>query len=254
MKRLFVLLFLLIAATAWADSTVVVRQPSCKKACTDGTFLSCQNFEGTGFDNSESWITQVSDGIADPDYVTTHLRGSQSLRMGDDTSVGTYAMYKFSDDTGVGAVYGFFRLRMVDLPSSTYEVMQLWNVQGPLTEPSAYEAHDMIWISSTGVLQIHCNNGETFNGTAQLAINTTYYVWYYISRTSHTNGAGWVKVSTSPQIPEANEITYSGGEQGSCSYTSANSIMFSTFHGGDYEYIVDQSLVSVSAIGTICAD
>lgn len=33
----------------------------------------CQNFEGTGYDNSESWS-----GTSDPDYTTTVLLGSQS--------------------------------------------------------------------------------------------------------------------------------------------------------------------------------
>lgn len=255
MKKLLVLILLLFAVPCWSD-TVTVRQPSCKKACTDGTFLSCQNFEGTGFDNSEYWVTEdgSSGGVINPDYTTDPGRGSQSLRVKDDTNVGTYAVHKYGDNTGVNNIYGFFRIKLIDLPSGTYELFQTYNIQGDSFPPDSIEAHDMIWISSTGVLQIHCNNGETFNGTTQLSTGTWYYVWYYIARSTNSDGNGWVKVSTIPFIPEANEITYSGGEQGGCSYTKQNAIGFTTMHGMGYEYLIDQSIVSASAIGTICAD
>lgn len=221
------------------------------------TRLVEQNFEGTGFDNGETWLAGLngtpSTGVVDPDYATGPLRGSQSLRMKDDENYGGFAITKFSDDTGVTGVYGFFRLKIIDRPSTTREIMQLYNAQGPLEEPTAVETHEMIWIGSDGVLHMWpaYNEGEEVAGSTALTNGTVYYVWWHVTRTTLTDGSGWIKLSTTPTLPGSNEISWSNVDLPSASYINVNTLGFTTLHASSYEYIVDQVILDTAAIGSM---
>lgn len=83
-KLLSVLLFLpaclIGGAVSPTDYIAVLGAPQVASAPA-ATYLLNQNFEGTGYDNSESWTETLDGGTVDEDYTTTVLAGSQSLFM-----------------------------------------------------------------------------------------------------------------------------------------------------------------------------
>lgn len=214
------------------------------------TLLVNQNFEGTGFDNGETWVTYAGDqGAADPNYTTNPLLGSQSLHINDDNDEGTYAVTKFGDDTGYNALYGFFRFKITDYPGGVYEVMQTYNAQGSLSAPTSTEPHEMIWIGTDGKLHVyHGLDGELGAGTHVVELNTIHYIWWYFSRDASGRSTGWLKVSESKSIPAGNDIAWTNVSIES-TYRGTNAVGFTTFHGAAYDYIVDQVIVADTAIG-----
>lgn len=218
------------------------------------TIFINQNFEGTGFDNGETWITNAGDtGAANPDYTTNPLLGSQSLYMKDDNSEGTYAVNIYSDGTGYNAEYGFVRLKMLDFAAAnaTKEIMHTYNTSGG----NPTEAHEIIFhkVAADGnsaVLSVYCNNGSypCDTGTVSISLNTVYYVWFYFSRNSSRQSSGWVKISNEQSIPATNDLEWTNVSAG-LSYRGTGAIGFTTEHGNGYSYVVDQVIVSDSAIG-----
>jgi hypothetical protein len=226
-------------------------------------FNVCQNFEGVGVDNSETSIWAFEDGgdgEADPDYTSAPLRGSQSLLLDDATSSGTYGVVKWTNDTGVAAQYFHFRIKVLDYPDVgdeyhgySREIFHTYHLEG--TNPPSYiEDHELIYISTTGVLRVtfygYYNENDAV-GSTQLAIGTEYHVWLYINRSSTSSGSGWLKLSTSGTIPPGNEIEWSG-KPISATYAYMTAAGFTTKHGENYSFIIDQVLFDESAIGSVC--
>lgn len=218
-----------------------------------------QNFEGTGYDNGESWLEwtggTLTSGVLNANY-TTALRGSQSLRIKDDASYGIAALTKFGDNTGYNALYGFFRFKLTDLPTGTSEVQTHYNAQGDVNEPDYIDYHEVISVTPSGsqygwVVQ----NLTGVTGTTLYNVNTTYYVWWYIAHAADKTSSGWIKISASQAIPETNEVEWSGkavydAVNGSpMVYRGTNTVGFTSQHGNSYDYTVDQAIVSESEIG-----
>lgn len=214
-------------------------------------YLVNQNFEGAGFDNGETWLAYAGDtGAANPDYATNPLLGSQSLHIKDDDSEGTYAVTKFSDDTGYNALYGFFRFKILDYPSATYEIMQTYNAGGDINDPDWTEVHEMLWISNAGVLQIRESGGDNHNGSTALALNTPYCIWWHITRSAGRLSTGWVKLATDLNYPIANEIEWTDWDLSDQIYRGTNVLGYTSYHGAGYEYVVDQVIVCTEPVMT----
>lgn len=213
-----------------------------------------QNFEGAGFDNGETWLVYTGDtGAANPDYTADPLRGSQSLHMKDDDSEGTYAVNIFSDGTGVNTLYGFFQIKFKDFIAvgSNKEIMHTYNTSGGVPT----EVHEILWhrcVAGPVVnLGIKFPDSTFLYGTAELSLNTKYYVWFYFNRDSSSQSDGWVKVSTDPEIPAGNDIEWTNRSFTGNSYRGTGALGFTTENSNGYEYIVDQVLVQDTAIGNM---
>ena len=216
------------------------------------TIFINQNFEGTGFDNGETWITYGGDtGAANPDYTTNPLLGSQSLYMKDDNNEGTYAVNIYSDGTGYNAEYGFFRIKFLDFApaDSDKEVLQTYKT----ASGSPQEVHEAIyhavnWAGNAAILQLKAGATVVDEGSFTISLNTVYYVWFYFSRDSSNRSSGWVKISSEQSIPATNDLEWTNRSVG-YSYRGTGAIGFTTEHGIGYSYVVDQVIVSDSAIG-----
>ena len=226
-----------------------------------------QNFEGAGFDNSETWLAYEGDtGAADPDYTTGPLKGSQSLRMLDDDTEGTYVVTKWAADAGVNTVYGYCRIKILNLPnagsgprsSGECELIQHYDIQGALAAPDSVTAHEMIWIDSDGYLLAEIawlNPGNPIaTASTPLSINTLYHLWWYINRTTDSDGNGWIKVATTGVIPGTNLLEWSGAADGNdpawpARYT-LNGVGVTTYNDANYEFLVDDFRLESTAIGS----
>ena len=78
------------------------------------SFLITQGFEGTGYDNGETW-TGAGTGTVDADETTTVIVGSQSLHINLVSQTGS----TYSTHTGTGTVFVKFRLRAVSTNGGT---------------------------------------------------------------------------------------------------------------------------------------
>lgn len=213
-------------------------------------FVVCQNFEGTGYDNGETWI-EGTDGagsgyIIDPNYVTSPLRGVQSLHMKDGT-VPTYDANNFSAHS---SVYGSLIFKLLDPPDS----LDKNDVTSVFSDVSGGSPLGLgaILLNSNRTLEITHANYSTMafrnvTGSTVLSLNTIYYIWFYWAKGTGSNGQMWLKISTTPVEPAEKEAEISDG------YGIADVVyaQISTFHGAAYEYVVDQMLVKTSAIGNV---
>lgn len=225
-------------------------------------FLVFQEFEGTGYDHDESWLEwaggTLTTGIINPDYTTNPLAGDQSLRMVADAAYGTATIRKFADNAGLNELYGYFKFKLVDLPSGTSEVQTHYNVQGAVNDPTDIDYHEVISITNYGSEYQWCvQNIESGYSQQTFSVGTLYHVWWHIAHDADKKSSGWIKVSTIETMPESNALEWSNksvydyANSRDMVYRGTNTIAFTTQHGNSYEYIVDDCLVKSTAIGSI---
>lgn len=170
MKKLYLLILcLLITSPAFAFSPAIQAVISAGGAtvpeCTG--LLVCQNFEGTGYDNSETW-TSGWNGTPDPDNATSPapLRGSQSLSIAGAT--GYAGVYHSMGDQG--ELYGHFLLRYnADFAGETVLVQ--------LGRTDNYDVPVAKIKTSAG--QLIPMFGTQTDVYVAISKDTTYRVWWY---------------------------------------------------------------------------
>lgn len=146
------------------------------------SYLINQNFEGTGYDNSESWTTQNS--TIDPDYTATVLAGSQSLAL---SGSGGPNVYNTNTFTASSSVYVRFMFRISSYPGSNSTIFRLEN---------GTNAQTWVQLGTTGGLRLY-HNGVSVDSLSNISVNTTYYIWV-----RYTNsGVGEIGVSTTSTQP-----------------------------------------------------
>ena len=156
--------------------TDLAFQPQPVASAPAATYLLNQNFEGTDYDNSESWTETRNAGTVDEDYTTTVLAGSQSLLMTDAAfGLCTTVSPSWSAQT---ITYGYFMYRMAARPVSATSIAVL---------RSSASARVTIQIISSGAIRIYGDIGGT--GTAATTVSamngaTTYHVWWSCDATS----------------------------------------------------------------------
>ncbi len=218
--------------TARADVTMIGGSHPAATSCADSScsgFLVCQNFEGTGCDNSESWTTGA--GTPDPDYTTSPLRGSQSLFCAANTCAAQIS-YTAQDE-----IYFFVRFKATGSNStSDREIMSF--------DPDDYV---LVFLTSEMKLKV-TNRNYTGTGTTVLSLNTVYFIWGHVRKsTGGDNGITELWLSTSKTKPGSTEVDSGGGNHvGQMSRIVIGNIF------GDFNSIFDQVLVSTSVIGNVC--
>lgn len=85
------------------------------------TYLVNQGFEGTGYDNGETW--NLTGGTVDPDYTTAPLVGSHSLRVNSDSFTGI----AFTPQTTAEA---YCRIEFATLPTVACAALTLYDETG----------------------------------------------------------------------------------------------------------------------------
>ena len=246
-KTICILILLLLPTFCFAGALQdkcksVIGKKNTSVACTDanpvGTctgFMFCQNFEGTGYDNSETW---TEGGTVDEDYTTTVLRGSQSCSLADSSSIrhntgGTYT-----------EIYAFARYRFADAtPTSSTYIYK--NLDGSADFGG-------LKLLTTG--RLSCDHGAQSNvSSGSLSSDTTYYIWiHFKASTGAGDGIMSATVSTTRNPAEATAALGCSEEAGDDADTNIDTVYFGSSAAGGAGVIVDQVLVKTSAIGAVC--
>jgi hypothetical protein len=132
------------------------------------SYLVDQDFEGAGYDNSETW-TEGGTGTLDEDYTGTVLDGAQSFRQATVTQNGTvYVSFAAQDE-----VWVYFLLRPVSVPGNTTIVT---------VQSGATEVANIIQLNS-GLLRFQIPSPlTTVTTVGALSVGTTYHVWANYSK------------------------------------------------------------------------
>jgi len=211
---------------AGSHSVSVTRGPA---AAGGITYLVNQNFEGTGYDNSETW---TSSGTVYPDYTTTPLRGSQDLRL-----VNADSNAKSPVVSSATTVYGRFMVDFAVLPAGTTRFFGLYNGATRIGE-IAQQITGRITGVITGCTQFYAAAGYA------MSVGTPYYIWW-----AYTNNGG---TGSTLEIWQSTDSTKPGTSIGSCANgttsTDTNAVRFETNSSMDFE--IDQVLMSTSVIGS----
>jgi hypothetical protein len=190
-------------------------------------YLICQNFEGTGYDHSETW---TPGGTPDPDYTGVILRGTQSLRLPASASATgpTFA--------GQDTIWAFVRFRIVTWAADT-GILYL-------------DAANVIKTGATNTLR-YTHGADTSNFSGTYAINNNYCMWVqwtkgasgiekaYIDLCSNTCSGG------SCTRPVSTAISNTAGA------STAQVTFVKSLTPPSSEIVVDEILISGSEITTV---
>lgn len=230
MKRLtLIIIGVLLCTPLYSDMNPYIAGVPVSGDCTEncGDYLICQNFEGTGYDNSEAW---TESGTVDEDYTTTILRGSQSCQI---TTTG----YISPTDrfTGQSTLYMHWLYRKASNPGSEARLFTITSSMGYVAQ-----GH----LQTDGTIKLNVGNGTDVY-TSELSNDTTYHIW--VAYTAGTIGNGSVSLYagtglTRPASPlaTANNAAAVGDAE-----------IFRIYTGG-VTATVDQILVDGSSFSEVC--
>lgn len=181
---------LLIAATPFTlQDTAFVASLTPGASAPAATYLINQRFEGTGYDNSETWTETGS--TVDEDSTITVLDGSQSLRVTTVAAEGYTDSPAFSSQT---QAWIYFLWRPVTLDGASYI--------GALFGGGA----ERLWIrvNSDGTMRI--DHGSVSASTVNtVTAGTTYHIWARYQTGSGANGQGDIAFSTDGTKPTSGD-------------------------------------------------
>ena len=236
MKKLIILLCLIfIPALTASDTSTYVLAVSGQDAGGGATYLINQNFEGTGFDNSESWTESTYH--TDPDFSSVALRGSQSLLVGNPAGVGEGIVTSptFSES---GEVFGHFLYRpYLIVPSAQY----FFDLLGGGTTIFR------IYQNANGTMAIRVGSTFVSYTSTALSADTTYHIWFHFKTGTGANAEGRLWIGSTTSRPETAELTTTSG-------TATANVDNARFYNADPAengVLVDQVLLSTSEFTSV---
>lgn len=238
MRKLLLIIFVLlllplnVSALCPAVQAVVAVGEEAGASCADSSctgFLTCQNFEGTGYDNSESWTESCGAGATcDEDSTASPLRGSQSYKF----TSGTGDSYIYHAITASDEIYFFARVNIAN-DASGYLITIQNNTTTVFTV--GYNAGNNKFIYNGATLGHECLTG------------TTYYIWGYYKKGTGSDEINRAWVGTTTTKPASTDYEITNGT----STAQANRIYnYDSANGAGATF--DQVLVSTTAIGDVC--
>lgn len=194
-----------------------------------------QNFEGTGYDNGETWTgSATGSSIVDPDYSAVVLNDFQSLRL----KWATNGVETVTDITAQDEVYAYFRLRPITIDTSFNFVIFSFN-QG-----ATIRGH--LSVNTDKTLRVSLNTVASTVGA--VATNTTYHVWLHYKKGSGANAIMDVGFSTDGTRPTSGN-NFAQITNGSNTQQISRIVCGRNAGVPIQEYIYDKVLVSSSVIG-----
>ena len=244
MKSIIIFLFVGILS---AQSVFIEPMPKRRGAVSGGggatytdtttNVLVYQNFEGTGYDRSETWTAEPgSGGTVDPDYTTTILRGAQSMRLG--TAAGASPDVYNNSFTAQPIVYGFFRWQV--RTSGAYGTLIFLD-----DSTFAHDALGIVLGSNFSTWTLNRNDAATTaTGTYSISLNTTYFIWFDYNKVA---GTANLYIGTTGTFADATHVvTLTGGAN---TYTVKYLLLFMKNNVTSGVYLFDQVLLKTTSIG-----
>jgi hypothetical protein len=247
MKKIFLIMLIILISSSTAFAGIVMAgtqlgaldpESPVVDECLDK--LVCQNFEDSGYDNSESWTEYVGTGgtVDEDDTTATVLRDSQQLKIyaGDSGQTSnTYASFTAQSEL-------WFHVR-VKFPDGTPTTATYFLTLSDGSSTSAF-----VSLLTTGGIRAY--QGSVYNAGATIPVfadGTAYHVWgyYKASDTGQNNGKMTIWVGTSTTRPEAPECSVNTG---TAETTVARILLQEKYQGTAY---FDQVIVSTTSFTTV---
>lgn len=232
--KLILILFLILLTPEVAHSGMMMMTgDGTSTACTEcpAGVLACQNFEGTGYDNSETWAELVGTGgtVDEDDTTATVIRGSQQLKLsaGDEGETSSSTV-TFAEK---GEIWWHVIINLPDAtPSSTTTIISI-NGAG---------INGYVSLLTTGKLRVY-NGTEYCVGSATLSDGTAYHIWgHHKAESVDTAGDGeaqiWVgTTSTRPETGDCATPVTTGTSE---AVTTKLSLKMSYQHTAYFDQII----------------
>lgn len=225
------LLTALLALSAFLFAGPVPQTPARGVVvASSGTFLINQGFEGTGFDNSETW----SAGSWNSDYTTSPapLVGSQSAYASE--VAGTMSSPSF---TAQAEVWFYFRINFTTNAAANNTSFAEIRAGGTTVFQLKHRTGNKLLVTCAGA-----STGDTVN---TISNGTTYHIWCHYIKGTGANAVASVGFSSDgvrPIIGNGFQTTALGTATGDATLIRFNS-------GTGFDFVVDKVRVSSSVIG-----
>ena len=230
MKRLtLIILGVLLCTPLYSDMNPYIAGVPVSGGCTEncGDFLVCQNFEGTGYDNSETW---TENGTVNEDYTTTILRGSQSCQI---TTTGYIESVNF---TGQSTLYMHWLYRKASNPGSENRLFTISGSAGYLAQ-----GH----LQTDGTIRLNVGNGTDVYTSDELSNDTTYHIWVAYTAGTAGNGSASLYAGTGLTRPASPLATATNA-------AAVGDAVQLHIRSGGVTATVDQILVDGSSFSEVC--
>lgn len=230
MKRLtLIIIGVLLCTPLYSDMNTYIAGVSVSGGCTEdcGDFIICQNFEGTGYDNSEAW---TENGTVNEDYTTTILRGSQSCQI---TTTGYIS--PTNRFTGQSTLYMHWLYRKASNPGSEATLFTI-------SDSGGYVVFGKL--QTDGTIKLTVGNG-TAAYTSELSNDTTYHIWVAYTAGSAGNGSVSLYAGTGLTRPASPLATANNAA------AVGDAVQIRIYTGG-VTATVDQILVDGSSFSEVC--
>lgn len=151
------------------------------------TYLVNQGFEGTGYDNSETW---TATGTVDADEASVFSVGSQSLEINSSASLDFVVSPAFSAQS---TVYCRALIRYTGTPGSANDIFAF---------RASTSARLRVFLATDGRIGIDHGTTATTYTTAAVSADTWTYLWFrYTASTGGDNGVAEASFATSNSRP-----------------------------------------------------
>jgi hypothetical protein len=217
--------------------------PSCADSSCSG-LDPCQNFEGTGYDNSETWTESCSGGSCTEDDTTaTVLRGSQQLKLLKVS--GTVSASKTVSAASEFWLHFLYKSPTVDPGAYATTILRLKNGTTDLayfyvTEDAKLSLWDGDWSHSATT-------------TDALSDNTKYHVWVHYKNGTGANAEISIEFTAdATRTPVGSGSKFAGFTNGTPTLDLNGIFLFGDrVTGGDFfDQVIGKS--GATAIGTVC--
>lgn len=198
-----------------------------------------QDFEGTGYDNGQTW-TESGSGVLDEDYTSTVLVGSQSLNIDLTSNIGAAYGPPHTLVESPTIHYAYFQLRVISFPSAAHRIFSISNVLD-------------VSINATSNLTVRPAVGIAVATVGKLEAGVTYHVWTSgsgqgIETTSQ--GTARVSFSTDGVRPTSGDNYAIDSDPATGPGTNPSQVVIGTLGiGANYNIILDRMRVNDVLIG-----
>ncbi len=227
------------------DTSSATHSFSITAACADSScagFDVCQNFEGTGYDNSE---TPTESGDCDSpnscnedDTTATVLRGSQQLAIANSNGAYPYVAFSFGSATGK---YAHFRIKVTDATPDVDTFIAAWASEG---SPLAY-----LYLTTDGTLYVTDDWTHVATTVGTISDNTATDIFVRYAKGTGADGILSIGFSTDHTEPSSGN-NFASLSDGNMTSNIDQLILINDNPG--YTVYFDQVLVKGTAIGTVC--
>jgi hypothetical protein len=196
MKTLSILLQILGVlwlSAGWAAAGIIINPYAFGVA--EPAWMIKQGFEGTGYDNGETW-TGVGSGTVDPDYTGVVLVGSQSLRL---VTAGQTANTR-NEFGGQSTLFCRWQMRLVSVSTGNQVLATIRVTAG---------VRATLTIAS-GKLRVTSSGGTANDSVNNVPTGTDIWLWFEYEAGTGSNAitrAGWSTTATKPSLTASGSQT-----------------------------------------------